>query len=72
MTNNELKDALINRRPVCFTVPHIGEFNGKYVSAVIYRVVENRLCVSAEIADKSGRSVIIVTPEQIQYKECEK
>ena len=66
MTNEEVKNALFQKSVVSCNIPHIGTFSDMHVSAVIYRVVEKRLYVSAELADKGGRSVIIVKPEWIK------
>lgn len=69
MNNSELKEALFNQRPIIFNKPLVGELHYNRVSAVIYRVKDGRLHVSAEIEDKCGRSVMIVEPENIRYDE---
>lgn len=38
MTNDELKQALFNKRPVIHNMPSLGEIEYKCVSAIIYRV----------------------------------
>lgn len=69
MDNNELKEALFNQRPVIFNMPSMGELHYKRVSAIIYRVTNGKLSVSAEIEDKCGHSVTIVDPKNIRYEE---
>ena len=55
MTNAEAKEALINRTPVMFNNTEY-----LYISAIIYRYVDNRkLVISAELSDKCKRSVTI-------------
>lgn len=69
MTNEEVKNALFQKSVVSCNIPHLGELSDMHVSAVIYRAVENKLLVSAELADKGGRSVVIVKPEWVKRKE---
>ena len=69
MTNEEVKNALFQKSVVSCNIPHLGDLSDMHVSAVIYRVVENKLYVSAELADRGGRSVVIVKPEWIKIKE---
>ena len=69
MDNTELKEALFNKRPVIFNMPSVGELHYKCVSAIIYRVKNGKLSVSAEIEDKCGHSVTIVDPKKIRYEE---
>jgi hypothetical protein len=55
MTNEEAKTALINRTPVTYS-----GVNYSYISAIIYRYDNsNNLIVSAELLDKTKRSVTI-------------
>lgn len=69
MTPIELKEALLNRRPVIHASPYMGEISYSRVSAVIYRVdEENKIVVSAELEDHCRHSVTITTPEQVRYK----
>lgn len=71
MSNEELKEALMNRRPVIVTTPLIGEIEYKYVSAIIYRRKDDgTVDVAAEVLDKCLHSVCIVDPKHIQYKEA--
>ena len=70
MNNEELKEALINRRPIIACIPSMGEIEYAYVSAIIYRRNERGgVDVSAEIMDKCLHSVTTIDPKNIQYKE---
>ena len=55
MTNEEAKDALFHRTPVAYN-----GISYSYISAIIYRYDrQNNLLISAELTDKSRRSVTI-------------
>ena len=55
MTNAEAKEALINRTPVIYN-----DIEYLYISAIIYRYDRNNnLLISAELTDKTRRSVTI-------------
>lgn len=72
MTSEELKTALLNGRAVIYRAPNSGgtELEYKCVSAVIYRADGmGGIRVTAEIEDKNGRSVVIVDPAKIRYKD---
>lgn len=70
MSNEELKEALINRRPIIAHIPSVGKIEYAYVSAIIYRRNERGgVDVSAEIMDKCLHSVTTIDPKHIQYKE---
>lgn len=70
MTHDELKEALLNRRPVIWNSPSLGELAYERVSAIIYRINDkNKIVVTAELTDKCGRSVSIVEPAKVRYKE---
>lgn len=60
MNNQELKEALLQRSPVSFR-----GIAYAYVSAIIYRAVNGQIIVSAELMDKSGKSVTIAVPRAI-------
>ena len=61
MSNNELKEALYSREPVCF----LG-MQYDYVSAVIYRVCQGELYITAELMDVKENSVTITRAEQVE------
>lgn len=60
MTNPELKEALLQGYPViCRGVEYI------CVSGIIYRAVEGKIIVSAELLDKGGKSVTIAPARDV-------
>lgn len=67
MTGEELKQALINKKPVIFTRVNGDRLEYAYVSGIIYRIKNERVSVSAELMDKSLHSVTIVSPSQVSY-----
>lgn len=72
MTNDELKEALLNRRPVVADVPLLGEIEYAYVSGIRYFKIkdENRIGVSAELTDKNRtNAVTYVDPKILTYKQ---
>lgn len=69
MDNNELKKALFNQRPIILDAPTTGELHYKFVSAIIYRVKNGKLDVTAELKDKCGHSVTIADSKKIRYTE---
>lgn len=72
MTNTELKDALTSGRTILFRAANSGGMELEYlrVSAVIYRADgKGGIIVQAEIEDKNGRSVTVVDPARIRYKD---
>lgn len=69
MDNNELKTALLSGQAVlwCDMVHRIEiEYT---VSGIIYRNNNGKIKVTAELADKCGRSFIIAEPEKLRFKE---
>jgi hypothetical protein len=63
MTGEELKEALMNKYPVCS--------NGieyKCVNAIIYRNKDGKILVSAELLDRNERSVTIAPLDNIKKK----
>lgn len=70
MSNEELKEAMINQRPIIARIPSVGEIEYAYVSAIIYKRNERGgVDVSAELMDKCLHSVTTTDPKHIQYKE---
>lgn len=61
MTNSELKEALFSRQPVM----HMG-VRYDYVSAIIYRVAEGKLVITAELTDSISRSTSVVPAGKVQ------
>lgn len=71
MDNNELKNALLNKRPVIYRNHYGIEAEYKCVSAIRYTEKNGHITVSAEITDATDRSVTICKPENLRYKEVE-
>lgn len=61
MNNDELKKALFTREPVM----HMG-IRYDYVSAVIYRTVNGKLQITAELTDGPSHSTIVVHAKAAQ------
>lgn len=60
MTNQELKEALLQRCPVvCRGITY------NHVSGIIYRAANGQIVVTAELMDKNGSSVTIAEPRNI-------
>jgi hypothetical protein len=61
MSNEELKNALLNGFPV--------EYNGilyKCVTAIVYRNKGGKIDISAEVLDKNNNSVCYVDPKALK------
>ena len=61
MTNDEAKTLLFSGKPV--------QFKGieyQRITAIIYRVVNGRVLVSAELLDKNNNSVTITDPKRVE------
>ena len=67
MTSQELKQALVNRKPVIFKRVNGDRLEYAYICGIIYRMKNGKLDVSAELMDKSLHSVTIVSPSQVSY-----
>lgn len=70
MANEELKKALFARSPVIYSDAY-GSREYKHVSAIIYRCVDGKLEITAEILDKNDRSVSTVNPVKLKFKEMQ-
>lgn len=69
MTHEELKDALISQRPVVHQTHGLDPVTKyKCVSAIIYRMKNGKIDISAELADYTGRSTSIVDPKMVKYE----
>lgn len=62
MTMEELKTAFFDQTPVAS-----GGITYKCISALIYRRSKKGLVIQAELLDKCGHSVTIITPERINF-----
>lgn len=60
MTNEEVKQALVTGKPVIYFVPLVGDVRYDRVSAVIYRIINGELAVTAELEEREGRSTATV------------
>lgn len=67
MTNAELKEALLNKRPVVLTLNDGTEIHCRYVSGIIYREHNGNISVQAEVIDNNGRCQYNCKPKQIRY-----
>lgn len=68
MTNAELKEALLNHKPVVLSMNDGTELHCECVTGVIYRVRNNAIAVSAEVTDSNGKCIYISDPKQIRYE----
>lgn len=69
MTNEEVKQALVTGKPVIYFVPLVGDIRYDRVSAVIYRIINGELAVTAELEDKKGRLTATVRIDRLRFKE---
>lgn len=68
MTNAELKEALLNKKPVVVTTNDGTELHCKYVFGIVYREHNGGISVSAEAIDRNGRCHYNCDPKQIRYE----
>lgn len=68
MTNAELKEALLNKRPVVVTTGDGVELHCKCVYGITYREHNGGISVGAEVLDKNGRCQYNCNPKQIRYE----
>ena len=61
MTNSELKEALFSREHV----QHMG-IKYDYVSAIIYRTVNGKLQITAELMDRASHSTTVVHASKVE------
>ena len=71
MDNEEIKRALFSKEPVIVNDDYIGDIEGKYITAVIYRNVKGKLSINAEVRLLNERTVIVAPIEDIRLKEKE-
>lgn len=70
MTNEELKEALMNRRPIIACIPLLGKIEYAYVSAITYkRNEQGGVNITAQLMDKCLHSVLEIDPKHIAYKD---
>ena len=68
MTNAELKEALLNKKPVIVTTNDGAELHCKYVYGITYREHNGRISVHAEVIDQNGKCQYNCDPKQIRYE----
>lgn len=71
MTNEEVKQALASGKPVIYYVPLVGDVRYGRVSAVIYRIINGELAVTAELEDREGRSTATVRIDRLRFENKE-
>lgn len=69
MTDAELRQALISRRPVVYTDPLAGDIRCRSVCAVRITCTEEGILTSAEVLDRHTGAVMVVRPERLRYAE---
>ena len=65
MTNDELKTCMLHDIPVVYEDVDGVRLHYDRVSGIIYRKIDGRLRVVAELADVSGNSVRQVLPDKV-------
>ncbi len=68
MTNAELKEALLNKRPVIATTNDGTELHCRYVYGITYRERNGNISVHAEVIDLNGKCQYNCDPKQIRYE----
>lgn len=64
MTNSELKDALMDERPVrCNGIEY------KRIDSIIYNKVGGKIAVAAELLDKNSNCIVRVQADKVQNLE---
>ena len=68
MTNAELKEALLNKKPVVLTMNDGAKIHCKHVYGITYREKNGNILVQAEVIDKNCRCQYNCSPQQIRYE----
>lgn len=68
MTNAELKEALLNKKPVILTLTDGTEIHCRCVYGIAYREHRGRISVHAEVIDNNGKCQYNCDPKQIRYE----
>ena len=71
MNNEEVKRALVTGKPGIYFVPLVGDVRYGRVSAVIYRIINGELAVTAELEDREGRSTATVRIDRLRFENKE-
>lgn len=72
MTNEEVKQALVTGKPVIYFEPLVGDVRYDRVSAVIYRIINGELAVTAELEGREGRSTATVRIDRLRFNKEDK
>ena len=68
MTNAELKEALLNKKPVVLVQSDGAIIHCRYVYGITYRENKGKISVTAELLDKNGKCQYNCDPKQIRYE----
>lgn len=68
MDNAELKEALMNKKPVVLTLADGSELHCRCVEGITYRERRGSIVVFAEVLDNNGRCQYNCSPKQIRYE----
>ena len=68
MTNAELKEALMNKRPVVVTTNDGAILHCRCVSGIVYREKGGKVIVSGEVLDRNGNCLYNCDPKNIRYE----
>jgi hypothetical protein len=68
MTNAELKEALLNKRPVVLLTNDGAILHCRYVYGITYREKNGKVIVSGEVLDKNGKCIYNCDPKNIRYE----
>lgn len=68
MTNEELKQALLDGQPVIMTAADGHEAEYEKITAIVYRAKNGRISISAEALDKCSRCVVYCDPARLKKK----
>ena len=68
MTNAELKEALLNKRPVVVATNDGAILHCRYVTGITYRERRGAIAVYAEVLDENGNCVYNCDPKQLRYE----
>lgn len=67
MTNTELKEALLSKKPVVYHHAYMGDIEYKCVNAIRYIVgASGEILVQAELLDKNGGTIVIAKAADLQ------
>ena len=68
MTNEELKEALLNKKPVFAITNDNTILHCECVSGITYREKNGHISIHAEVLDRNGRTVYSCDPKKIRYE----